>query len=73
MLTTAQVATTLAVSPSTVNRLAAAHGIGSMHGAARSFAPGDLGKLRRAMANRPKPSSEEMRRRVMVRWSRKIS
>lgn len=77
MLTTAQVAQQLAVTPQTINRHAAAHGLGTLvNPKCRTFAAGDVAKLRRilkAAEGRTRPGSDEMRRRVNVRWSRKIS
>lgn len=71
MLTTAQVATTLHTTPQTINRHAARHNIGTLvNPRCRMFQRGDVAKLKRAMRERPKPSGDEMRRRVNVRWSR---
>jgi hypothetical protein len=71
MLTARQVAASLAVHPVTVSRLAREHGIGTLvNPRCRMFSAGDVAKLRRAMRDRPKPSSDEMRRRVMVRWGK---
>jgi len=71
MLTTAQVAQQLAVTPQTVNALARAHGIGTLvNPRCRMFTPADVAKLKRAMRDRPKPDGEEMRRRVNVRWEK---
>ena len=50
MLTTAQVAQQLAVTPQTVNALARAHGIGTLvNPRCRMFTPADVAKLKRAM------------------------
>ena len=74
MLTTAQVAQQLAVTPQTINRHAAAHGIGTLiNPRCRTFPAADVAKLRRllkAAESRTRPGSEEMRRRVNVRWGK---
>lgn len=74
MLTTAQVAASLNVTPQTINRHAAAHGIGTLlNQKFRTFSAGDVAKLKRllkAAEGRTRPGSEEMRRRVNVRWGK---
>lgn len=74
MLTTAQVAAALAVTPQTINRHAAAHGLGTLlNQKFRTFSTSDVAKLKRllkAAESRTRPGSEEMRRRVNLRWSK---
>ena len=77
MLTTAQVAQQLAVTPQTINRHAVANGVGTLvTPKCRTFSAADVAKLKRrlkAAESRTQPGSDEMRRRVNVRWSLKIS
>lgn len=74
MLTTAQVAKRFMVTPQTINRHAVANGIGTLlNQKFRTFSAGDVAKLKRilkAAEGRTRPGSEEMRRRVNVRWGK---